>query len=180
MSVLLTREDGLSLTFDGYESIDYEPRVDVTQEPVEIGADVSDHAHERPLRFTVRGAVLTETPRIVPKQPGGIAFALTFFETAAGKTMTVTTPDGVYLTCLLEGWANRKTRRGDRRWDVAIRQIRIATGVGVTIPARTPAPVAAVGAPDAVDVGAQPTLPVSEAASTSALAAASDLLFGSS
>jgi len=175
MSVTLTREDGVVLVFDGYRSISYQPSNTVTSHPVEAGGAISDHAQAEPLRFSIDGAFANPVQQFVAK-PLAVETAIQFFESSTGKLISVdTVRDGVFLSCLLEGWSHRQTNQRGRRFDLTFRQVRIATPVSVTIPARTPSPRAGSGMADEVDAGQQTPTPVGPQEAQSTAAAATDL-----
>lgn len=62
MSLTLLRANGSSLTFDAVPSLSRTHSVSVTENPVELGAAVSDHAQVLPPRFTVGALVSFEGP----------------------------------------------------------------------------------------------------------------------
>jgi hypothetical protein len=62
MSLTILRANGSSLTLDAVPSLSRTHSVSVTENPVEAGAAVSDHAQVLPPRFTVAGVVSYEGP----------------------------------------------------------------------------------------------------------------------
>lgn len=62
MSLTILRANGASLTLDAVPSLSRTHSVTVTENPVELGAAVSDHAQVLPPRFTVAGVVSYEGP----------------------------------------------------------------------------------------------------------------------
>ena len=168
----MIRDDGKVLAFDATLEIRFSPANNVTSNPIEGGAVVSDHIQELQLPFTVVGLV-SESP-IAPAPPpsfGRVNAAITFFEGSPGRLFTVQTiRDGTFLNCAVESWPHTITKELSRVFSVTFRQLKIALGVSITIPARIPAPPAQTGAPDAIDVGTQPTTSVEPGAGlTSAL-----------
>jgi len=173
VSIQLTRDDGQALVLDGYTRISYAPTISATSHPIEAGAPVTDHAQEEPLRFTVEGALVNPVQQYVAR-PLAVEEALRFFETAAGRLISVSTPDGVYTSCLLEGWGHAQTNRRGRRFDLSFKQVRLASPVSVTIAARTPSPRAGAGMADEVDAGEQAgtQLPAGESSGLTSVSAA--------
>lgn len=155
----MIRDDGKILVFDATLEIRFAPSNNVTSNPIEGGAAVSDHIQELPMPFTVVGLV-SETP-IAPAPPPAfnrVNAAIVFFEGSPGRLFTVQTiRDGTFLNCAVESWPHTITKRLDRIFSVTFKQLKIALGVSITIPARIPAPPAQTGAPDATDVGSQST-----------------------
>lgn len=164
MIVITIQLLGLSQEFPVLRA-DFSPEAVVTEHPVEFGAEVTDHVQQRPLRFSV-DTLVTESPLLAPV-PGALELAEQFFEQAMGQLLTVTIPGkGTYINCVLEAYPSSITNRRARAFTLRFRQVRIASAVSVAIPARTPAPVAAAGAPTEAPLGQQAAAPVPE---TSAL-----------
>jgi hypothetical protein len=62
----IIRADGSSIIFDASLREGHEGETDVTVHPVELGADVADHARTKPRKFSV-DAFVTNTPIDVPE-----------------------------------------------------------------------------------------------------------------
>jgi|SRR5688572_15106431 len=140
--------------------VDFSPEASVTEHPVELGAAVTDHVQVRPTRFTVEVPV-TDTPMATSLSPLGVEPVRAFLEAVIGHPMTVTVDgEGTFPNCVLEAFPHTRTAEGGRVFACRFRQIRIAMAISVPIPARLPAPVAAVGAPTEVPLGVQPVAPV--------------------
>lgn len=138
--------------------VDFSPEAQVTEHPVEVGAEVADHVQVRPLRFTVETFV-TASPAV--PLPGNVELALTFLEQAQGKVLVVVIDgEGTFTNYVLEAWPHSVTVLDGRAFSLRFKQIRLASAISVTIPARMPAPVAAVGAPTEAPLGQQAVAPV--------------------
>lgn len=160
MSVV--RQDVPLVHFFEVLRVSYSSDTSVTDHPVEAGADVSDHAQVRPLRFTVE-AIATDSPQPLSLAKLGSEAALSFLEGAQGKPLTVVLDgEGSFAPCVLEHFTHDRTTALGRVFALSFKVIRIAQAISVTIPPRTPAPVAAAGAPTEVPLGMQATSPVPE------------------
>lgn len=156
MALLITIPElaGLSHRFEVL-GVDHSPEATITEHPVEIGAEVTDHIQVRPVLFTVE-AYVTDSPLIVPAVGSAVDLAVQFLEQAQGKLLTVTIDgEGTWQSMALTRWPHSRTALEGRGFALGFKQIRIALGVSVIIPPRIPAPVAQVGGPTAVDLGQQ-------------------------
>ena len=156
---------GITLTSTGefaqYDvmRVDFSPEALVTEHPVELGAEVSDHVQQRPLRFTVE-AMVTGSPLSPVPVPSAIDQAVGFFERALGQLGTVLIDgEGTFPTTILEGYNHSRTAVAGRVFSLRFKQVRIASALSVPIPPRLPAPVAAAGAPTEQPLGQQATTP---------------------
>jgi hypothetical protein len=163
MSVTITPAGGSTFRFHGYTRVDWDVRVQVSDHPIEKGAEVSDHAQRMPVTFTEVG-IVTETP-FDTADPAAVEKAIAFLSTdAIGKLCTVDIPrDGVFEDCLITSVRHTQDSKRARTFDVGFKVVTIASAVDVTIPPTQPKPVAAAGAPDATDAGTQTTTPVDAA-----------------
>jgi hypothetical protein len=161
MACILTIPElaGLSMSFE-FLRVDFTPEAVITEHPVEIGSEVTDHAQVRPERFTVEIYVSDSPiprPTTVPV-PLSVDLARQFLEQCQGKLLTVQIDgEGIWNNCLLERWPHSRTIIAGRPFQLGIKQIRIANALSVLIPPRMPAPVAQVGAPTEQDLGQQAT-----------------------
>lgn len=147
-----------SATFD-LVRVDFSPEAIATEHPVEFGVDVSDHVQVRPLRFTAQ-VFVTASPRSEIPAPFAIEEAVGFFERSLGQALTVTIPgEGTFTSMVLEGFSHGRTSLQGRPFELRFKYVRIASAVSVAIPPRTPAPVAAAGAPTEQPLGQQATTP---------------------
>lgn len=161
-------ETGLSFSFK-FLRVDYSQEASVTEHPVELGAEPTDHVQVRPLRFTVE-VLVTASPVGIP-DPTAIESARTFLELALGQLCTVViVGEGTFVNCVLEAAPHAKTLVAERQFSLRFRQIRIAAGLSAPIPARTPAPVASAGAPTEAAPGQQATTAAPESLAHAALA----------
>lgn len=181
MSIVITIDStGEALTLDGYDGISFGRRVAVTSHPIEDGSPSTDHARREPDTFTIRGALVTPIRRNTPK-PRAVEEAIGFFDRCVGELLTVdTVRDGRFRNVMLTGMPHTQLSTLGRRFDLSFTEMRIATPVTVTIPARQPAPIAGSGMADEVDAGKQATEAVGEQKQRSAAAAVSDFLYGGS
>jgi hypothetical protein len=133
----------------------------VTEHPIELGLDIADHSQRNPLRFTLR-VMKTTTPILIPASPLVVEQSIRFFENAFGKLLTVVVPrSGTYTNCLLER-SNYTIDENNGRilFDLAFKQVRLATAISILIAPRLPAPPISAGVATAADAGTQPTAPV--------------------
>jgi hypothetical protein len=188
MSAAFITSDGRYLVFDATIGETFSTPISVTRHPIETGADVTDHAQPQPVSVLVEG-VVSETPFEIPT--GRLALSLTaplsgpqrtqaaadFLRSIEGQRISYySTRRGSYLNCVVTRWTETTDGFARGRFQVELRQIRVA-GVGtVTIPPEAPANDAVA---DEQDVGVQPTSApdeTSEAADKSALATILDAL----
>lgn len=138
--------------------VDFAPEATVTEHPVELGGEVSDHVQVRPLRFTAE-VFVTASPLGIPS-PFAIDDAIGFFERALGKPTTVVIDgEGTFSPMVLEAFPHGRTNVAGRSFALRFKHVRIANSLSVTIPPRMPAPVAAVGAPSEASLGQQAPTP---------------------
>lgn len=172
MKIQITNTETFAVLFLDVLRVDFSPEASITEHPVEIGANVTDHTQVRPYRFTVE-AIATASPRGVVPAPLAIDNAIMFLEGALGKLVTAVIDGvGTFTSYTIEAFPYSVTTRKARVFSIRFKQIRIASSVTVTIPPRTPAPVAATGAPSAQGLGQQAAV----AAPESLLSAAANLL----
>ena len=133
----------------------------VTEHPIEIGLDISEHSQRNPLRFTLT-VMKTTTPILIPASPLVVEQSIRFFENAFGKLLTVAVPrSGTYTNCLIERAAYTIDNVNGRIvHDLAIKQVRLATAVSILIAPRLPAPPISASVATAADAGVQPPTPV--------------------
>ena len=161
-------------TFDNIDSMRISPRVSVTSHPIELGVEVTDHTQKEPAVIQIRGRK-TATPLLVPA-PGAIELALAWFDRNAGALVTLVSPRGVWSSLVYERYDSDYAGLAEIVFDVALREIRIATPVSVLIPPRLPAPPLQDGAASAANAGVQPPIPVPAPGPTSGLKALASLL----
>ena len=98
------------------------------------------------------------------------------------ELLDIVTPRlGTFVGYLIESAPVQITNVQHLRFDLSLREVRIATGTTITIQAADVSAEVAAGAPDAVDLGEQPTTdtaqdPAAEAADKSVLAGLLDAL----
>lgn len=155
MSITDTRT-GATGVLDGVLRVDFSPEASVTDHPVELGAEVSDHVQIRPYRFVV-DVVVTDTPRASSLATlRTSAVAVTFLERMVGQLCNVVIDgEGAFTSYVLESAAHSRTIERGRVFTLRWREIRIASAVSVTIPPRLPAPAAQVTMPDGANLGQQ-------------------------
>jgi hypothetical protein len=137
--------------------VDFAPEASVTEHPIELGAEVSDHVQQRSDRFTAEVYVTDSPAGSAPTQPR-VQVALAFLKNAIGKLLTVVLDgEGTFSSYVLEGYSHAKTTVEGRSIVLRFKQIRIASALSVTIPPGVPAPVAAAGAPTEEGLGVQAT-----------------------
>lgn len=144
---------------DATISGNFDDTATVTEHPVEFGVDVADHSQRQPLRFTLR-LMKTRTPVLIPASPVVVETSIRFFEDAFGKLLTVVVPRaGTFTNCLLERMNHTvDTNNGGIVFDLAFKQVRLASPISILIPPRLPAAPSAVGIADAADAGTQPPI----------------------
>jgi hypothetical protein len=177
--------DGSVLAFDVVESEQFSTSVVVTAHPIEDGADVADHAQPQPPRIFVTG-VVSESPWSA--QPGvGVSTvtgstsglsrvlkAIDFLRALEGQLFDyVSEARGTFTNCVLENVAETRAGRAAGRFDLAIRQLRVATSAAVVIP---PDQTSSPSAADEQDTGTQPTATVPETAAESDVSALKTIL----
>lgn len=144
------------VTFNNLLSFTSATPIQVTDHPVEFGADVSDHAQVKPneLIFAVQ---VTGSPLGIPNVIT-IEAATSWFERNQGKPVTITAPAGVFAGYIVSRWGYSE-QQGQRVFQVTAREVREALAVSVPVPARTPIPGAANGLASASSSGTQATTP---------------------
>ena len=157
--------------------------VDVTEHPVEDGADIGDHAQKKPKLLTVR-AIVTESPFDWQDSVGGLSRvqrALEFFDSIAGTLVTVVTQAfGSMSSMAVTRYPTTRDTLQKLEFDLEFKQVRVATASSVSIAPDAPrSKSAAATLPDAQDVGEQPTTAADanmarEVARTSSTKAAAD------
>ena len=158
MIVIIDLLPALTQTFEVIR-VDFAPAALVTEHPVEIGAEVTDHVQIRPQAFAAEVMISASPVGIVPAV-FPVQRALDFLEQAQGKLLTVDIPgEGLFLSMVLEGWPHALSLGADRSFVLRFKQIRVASALSVLIPPRLPSPIAEVGAPDAIDAGQQAATP---------------------
>ena len=153
------------VTFDNLISFTSAQSIQVTDHPVEFGADVSDHAQIKPneLLFTVQ---ITRSPLGVPNL-STVELATTWFERNSGKPIKITAPAGIFSNYVITRW-DYPEQPGQRVFNVTAREVRFALAVSVPVPARVPNPDVANGLASASASGAQPAVPVEPPPATAA------------
>jgi hypothetical protein len=157
----------------------FAPQASVTEHPVELGSEVTDHVQKRPLPFDAE-VFVSDSPLVnSPVTLRNTREATAFFEGSVGELCNVTIDgEGVFNNYVLEGVLHSRTQQGGRSYTLRFKQLRIASALSVQIPARQPAPVAEVGAPTEVPLGQQATVPADAVPESTAYAAAAALLGG--
>lgn len=150
---------------------DHSPEATVTEHPVELGSQVSDHVQVLPLRLNVE-VFVTASPRGEIPDPFAIEDAVGFFERALGKVATlILDGEGTFFSMVLEAFPHSRTNVGGRSFALRFKFVRVAASLSVAIPPRMPAPVAKAGAPSEQPLGQQAPTP---GVPTSALAGGQD------
>jgi hypothetical protein len=155
----ISREDGKSWALDAVTRVARDPRITITDHPIESGTPVSDHAQRDPDRITV-AATVTATPLEgrTWDQPTGrdrLDAALDFLAELAGERLTLEFPDGTFDSYMLTSWAHERTAQRAIKFALEFREVIIADAAVVQIPVTQPVETAAASLPDAVDVGEQ-------------------------
>lgn len=144
---------------------DFSAEATVTEHPVELGGSVSDHVQRRPLRISTE-IYVTSSPLGAPA-PFAVEDAVGFFERALGFPCTLHIDgEGSFSPMVLEAAPHSRTVVGGRPFSLRWKYVRVAASLSVPIPPRTPAPVAAVGAPTEQPLGQSATTPGSVPTST--------------
>lgn len=172
-----TTQEGPEQAFD-YTRIEFIDEASVTEHPVETGAVVSDHVQRRPRRF-VADLFVTSSPLSPVEVPFAINRAAIFLAQAIGQRAEVYIEgEETFRDVVLESVSHARTASGGRAFVCRFRQIRIAQAMSVPIPARVPAPVAAVGAPTEAALGQQATTAVPDTSALSAIRGAALSMLG--
>lgn len=177
--------DGSTLTLDATITYTLSSSVDVTEHPVEDGADIGDHAQRKPKLLTIRG-IVTESPFSNVDDTGGLARvqrALEFLDSIAGTLVTVVTQAfGTMESMAITRYPTTRDRLRKLEFELEFKQVRVATASLVSITPDTPIstdanglPVsAAVGLPDEQEAGEQSTTDTSAASTGGATQAEAD------
>jgi len=162
VTVIISRQDGEGLTFDASPSRTYRKNYNVTDHPVEEGADVTDHVQQLPLEYTVTG-IVSGTP-FESAQNADSEFrtleALEFLEQTADAGEVVTVLDdrlGLIQDVVIASVPTQVDVQRRLQFEVKFRRVVFAEAQRVEIPPDQPDPVAQASAPDEQDVGSQPT-----------------------
>jgi len=141
--------------------VDFGLEASVTEHPVEIGSEVTDHVQKRPVSFTAE-AYVSDSPRASSTVTLRNTRAATdFFEGLIGQLCTVViASEGTFNNFVLESLSHSRSGVLGRAYTLRFKQIRMASALSVEIPPRLPAPVASVGAPTEQSTGQQAPVPV--------------------
>lgn len=144
-----------TFTFDNIDSFTVIPEISITEHPIELGTNVSDHAQSRNQTLNIVGRV-TSTPLTIPN-PIAFENAQSFFERNERQLLTVVAPLGVFTNCMVQSYPRSATNLQELVFNVRLKQLRLASAISVPIPPRTPNPALQAGAPSPQDVGGQAT-----------------------
>lgn len=139
--------------------VDFQESVIVTEHPVEIGTDVSDHAQRRPTRFIVDCIVGETAVQTSPAfaTPAGVPLALQWLEAALGQPLRLSIDnEGVFSNLFIEAAVHARTVIRERRFTLRLKQVRFADALSQVI---TVDRTLNVGAPTPVNVGQQAPTP---------------------
>ena len=132
----------LSFTFDAVTEYGWDEQVQITEHPLETGANVSDHARRQPTVITW-SAVVTETPRAdrLKGIPGARRDqALTFLASCVGELLTLDCADyGAFAGYMLAGWPHVLNVEKKAVFMLTFRQVNTASAGSVVIPVDAPA-----------------------------------------
>lgn len=161
MSVIIRRQNGEEFEITA-PTRSPEPIVQATDNPIEDGSRVSDHAEVMPIRLTVEGRI-SETPLGEP-QPNRIEEALRFFNKIGRgfEPVEVEARYQSYPDMLLLEWPHDETKLRGLAITLTFREVRFADVETVALPREVPRVEAQDTAPDDVDTGTQPTQDVNE------------------
>ena len=140
MTARIVREGGDELVFDATQRFGLSRSASVTVHPVERGAEISDHSQADAETIQIGG--------IVGQHQGAARYrqALAFLDliTRTGEPLEVEHPRvGRRRDMVAEGYTLELEQAGGFRFELSVRQIRVASAVLVEIPAGQPPPVAA-------------------------------------
>lgn len=130
MSLTIQRPDGASFTFDVVTEEGFEPTVLVTENPIESGAQVTDHAQVLPLAWTAQ-VVATANPYSTRRRSDeftGEARMLDVEEFVAGclgQPLIVTTRGRSYENVLITAAPYTVDNRARRVWSISFKVARI-------------------------------------------------------
>ncbi len=159
---IIRASDGVTFSFDVVEYYTLTSSVDVTEHPVERGANIADHAQVKPKVLGFAG-IVSETPFDFVDTAGGpdrIRRALDFLDSIAGQLCTVVCEVfGTYENMTITRYPARRGKMRKIDVDCEFKQVRLAEAGLITIAPSAPAADTAASAnfPDAQDVGEQPT-----------------------
>lgn len=174
-AVLVRQDDSSTWAPDVVVAVNVSNEWAVTAHPVEAGVVVSDHVQPQPAEVVIT-CVVTENPTKVGGKVGGpVALQQSIQwlrDTAdAGQLVDVVTRRmGTLQGYAITGLPYTLDNVARLRFDLTLRQIRVATATSVQILVETTAGDTATGAPDEVDAGEQATT----STDTDAEAAAAD------
>jgi hypothetical protein len=138
-------------------SADFGPEASVTEHPVELGSEVSDHVQIKALRFSVE-AWVTESPLSAIPAILAVQSAVSFLNSVIGQLLVVSVSgEGTFSSMLLESFSHHRSSVEGRGFGLRFKQLRIASALSVKIPPGVPAAAAAVGAPTELPLGQQAT-----------------------
>ena len=152
----LVPADGLN--FNNVRNFTVSQSVRVTDHPVELGTDVTDHAQVLPLQLSFEVQITPST--VALPNVTTIELATAWFERNAGQLVTVTARAGIFANFVISRNDFSTTILIDRWFRVTARQVVLASGVSVPIPPRLPNSAAAAGLASEASGGVQPPIPV--------------------
>lgn len=161
MTVTIIRPTGEELTLNSPRRA-WEPKVSVTEHPIENRETVSDHVQIEQNTVTITGMV-SETPLGEP-DPERVQEALRFLNEAGlgGELLEIESRYDTSGDWILAEWPYDETHLRGLTFQLRCRQIRIADVELVTLPRSVPRVEVQDTAPPGVDVGNQPKQDVDE------------------
>jgi len=155
--------DGAQMVFDGVLGYSLDPRVILTEHPIEDGSSVSDHAIKMPLRLTMRIQV-SESPMVANEStetitgPARLQEAMRFLSESVGELMTITdTKEGTFESMAIESYPHSYGTHESIQPVITFKQIEIPTSITTEIPATVPRADVAAGAATEKQLGRQAT-----------------------
>jgi hypothetical protein len=140
MAVVITFKDGTTLALDASLRQNHEQRNEVTEHPIETGAEVSDNIRAKPRTFTLEG-VVSATPVVnpgeTPEANRHVAAYHKLESAAAGRQMiAVATGLKKYPTLAIEGLSvPREPGKGvDLYFTLTLKEVVFATTATATVP----------------------------------------------
>ncbi len=132
--------------------VDFQENVIVSEHPVEVGVDITDHAQVRPSRIIV-DAIVPETPFPEQVTPGGVPAAVQWLKDALGQPLElIVDNEGVFPNLFIETAVHPLTVIRERRFTLRLKRVdAIVAAVDVIVPATTTNP----GATTTVNAGQQ-------------------------
>lgn len=164
MPVTIIRDNGDSLTFDGWEDGSRSGKATLTEHPIEDGSSVVDHSQRENtmLSLTVKQSEfpINQTDSNTYGE-ARVLEALNFLEEigSTGEPVTIEIPRlGVYEGYVLQSWPTNILPTREGSFSLKFRQIVIA-GVEIVevVPVDAVAPGSRAGQQPSEDVGDQPT-----------------------